>query len=471
MTQTIRHIYVDKDNGSDVMGDGSPQAPYQTIGKAVCDLPYVLTKDVYIHLAGSSVAYRGDALAAPHAGPGSFVVVGDDVTVLESGTITGESRIDISDSTKAWTPDEYIGKSFRFVDGDASDNYRTICRNTDTLLTLSAKFASSPASGDAYEIFEPSAEIEFSTGIVRGHTGPPQAHLGLVAEGFAGIDARTFDATIFANVKMSGVSRFDGIVAFSGVEILSAETLAAFTGYTYVGQVVPSGILTLGDADDGASAGFGWGLYAHEGAKVYFLNDARMNGYVAESLTVLTETFARVHFGSGRTFHESWSHIVASSGAHIQIGYPSGNRDMVSICEPRGGSGTSGVGTGLVSVKPGSVVEVYNWSELLATGMGFDGVYNAGVVTFPNVAGNRNPKIEVDSGSFAVHTVAGGRSVSGSDMSNSLAGGQPTNALAVGGTGGVSSFDSGSNGGIGSDGDAQIASSDNSVHVHMDDAI
>ena len=89
-----------------------------------------------------------------------------------------------------------------------------------------------------------------------------------------------------------------------------------------------------------------------------------------------------------------------------------------------------------------------------------------------NTSSNRNATVEVDAGNYALHVRYSGRAVAGSNLVNFLVGGLATNALAVGGDGGVVvESDSGAGGAIGTDGDAMIATYDQSIIVHSDEAV
>jgi hypothetical protein len=66
----------------------------------------------------------------------------------EAITITGATSITISDSSKSWTTDQFLGRNVWIIDGAGNWQQRKVLSNTGTQLTLTEAFDTTPAVGD-----------------------------------------------------------------------------------------------------------------------------------------------------------------------------------------------------------------------------------------------------------------------------------------------------------------------------------
>lgn len=78
------------------------------------------------------------------------------VTTSDSGTASAGAASTLTDSSKSWTTNVYVGRFVRITTIAASPNgkidVRRITSNTGTVLTVSPNWTTNPGSGDTYEI-------------------------------------------------------------------------------------------------------------------------------------------------------------------------------------------------------------------------------------------------------------------------------------------------------------------------------
>lgn len=441
-SQQETHIYVSKDDGDDESGDGSAANPFATISKAMEFVPSVLTADHYVHLAEVE-----DGSAYSAAGldrkilclRGSFILCGDAVNVLDSGTLTGVSNnLDFEDSTKSWTPDGFIGKAIRMLDGDAAYNYRTILKNTATDVTTAQETQAGPAASDAYEIIEPVVTVDFSTiEALRAGVGVQGAP-----------SAFAFSATIFpslnqdrgeyniTNVIMDPTPHFiDGDLTVQGVEGLNSPTLAVANGNLTVGAGLHRGVLDLADApvDDEHLTG-GWGMYWQGEMSFMEAYNLYAYGLVAERFVCTQEDPSRnIFLASGRLYGGgSNTPLTVLSDDTILISVTSGQRNRAFIIQPQPGD-TPTYDFAIHIGSPGARVTLLNRLEMDLTGFGISGIRTAADVLLegPN---NRVPNIDVDTGELCLSAIAGARVLTaGATMSTFRVNGGNTAAVSVGG--------------------------------------
>lgn len=172
-------LYVAGDTGSDT-NPGTQAAPLQTLTEALQRVPRTLLRTYNIHLATATNPYDGDFLLGNSwdCAGGSLHIIGDDSTVLTSGTAqAGSTNVNLV-TTGGHTVDEFIGKTLSIImTGNWSGRIckKTIIQNdTTTLRTTVAPYDDptftgiSFATGDAYQVTEPAVEIAFHGGQIGG---------------------------------------------------------------------------------------------------------------------------------------------------------------------------------------------------------------------------------------------------------------------------------------------------------------
>jgi len=154
METESRTVYVDGDNGSDTMGDGSEGSPFQTYEKALSTVRNVIADGVTItiHLKAATNQYTMVDTGRLCIGAGQLVIEGE-MTVSDSGSVSSATAVTITDSSKSWTVDEWAGKVCKITSG-GTDYYRIIDSNTADTLTLCGRLSSTPSAGDSYEILD-----------------------------------------------------------------------------------------------------------------------------------------------------------------------------------------------------------------------------------------------------------------------------------------------------------------------------
>ncbi len=103
--------------------------------------------------SGWSAALSITGLAASLATECSMIGPGPaDPITKDSGTASSGAAGTITDSTKSWTTDQWIGFVVRIVAGTGVGQHRVITANTSTVLTVAQNWTTTPDNTSAYQI-------------------------------------------------------------------------------------------------------------------------------------------------------------------------------------------------------------------------------------------------------------------------------------------------------------------------------
>lgn len=90
-------------------------------------------------------------------------------SVLISGTASAGASTSLTDSSKAWTTDQYRDKLVQITSGTGSGQFRWIASNTATALRVSVAWTTAPDATSAYRIVEPSSYfLRINSGAAKG---------------------------------------------------------------------------------------------------------------------------------------------------------------------------------------------------------------------------------------------------------------------------------------------------------------
>ena len=172
-TPSSTTIYVDNTNGDDTTGDGSSAHPYKTVSKAKSMIPDSLTYAITIHLVASSTMYDAFVLFNKifTATGGSLTVEGE-MTQSESGTISGyvynatdpnyagANVLEVEDSSKSWTTDQFKYKILHIYDTSGFSFYSVIDSNDATHLYCAHMYYGDITS-KSYEVLDWGTQIDY----------------------------------------------------------------------------------------------------------------------------------------------------------------------------------------------------------------------------------------------------------------------------------------------------------------------
>lgn len=179
-------IYANSVTGSDITGDGSVGSPYQTLERALNDIPlkptwkpgidltgdFTITKDMLFYFYVNNIEINGKkSVASSHT----------------ATTVVGASKADGTVLTVAgagWTPKEHVGKLVNFKSGAVNGRYGFIYDNdADTIwVTQNGSLYKVPVVGDTFDI------MSIDTNVVIAKAGLPGTTLGMKSCRFKFID-------------------------------------------------------------------------------------------------------------------------------------------------------------------------------------------------------------------------------------------------------------------------------------------
>lgn len=153
---TSRTMYVDSQYGSDTEGDGSESAPFQTFAKAISTVRQAIADGVTITITlkgrGPSYPYGLGVFGRLCVGTGRLLVQGE-LALQDSGNVSSGTPTTITDSTKNWTPNCWVGKLV-CLRQNSQDYWRIILSNTENTLTVVGRLDVTPNTDGSYEIYD-----------------------------------------------------------------------------------------------------------------------------------------------------------------------------------------------------------------------------------------------------------------------------------------------------------------------------
>jgi hypothetical protein len=169
---------------------------------------------------------------------------------LDTGIVAIATPTSLTDPTKSWGDNIWAGMFVEITAGAGAGQFRRIISNTANTLVVSPAWTVTPAIGDSYRIFNPTATITFSGDItIASGTGPVLAKISGETVQTATTPPTTFRARgiLFAQ-PVSG-----------GVELGSGPTVSV-TIRNIGGDIGASGHLWVGGASLGEQPFSGFGV-------------------------------------------------------------------------------------------------------------------------------------------------------------------------------------------------------------------
>lgn len=168
-TTAAMTLYVNGNTGSDVTGDGTAALPYETIQRAMQDVPPLLSHSVVIRLVEAS-SYKVDRIRVRFAdgdNTSRFIVDGvDAISVVAAGPYSGTvaateafltQEIDVAGG--GLVADAWKGKYLHILDGASIDRIVPVIRNSATKVWVLGG-ALNLGAGSNFRVVEPGAQIE-----------------------------------------------------------------------------------------------------------------------------------------------------------------------------------------------------------------------------------------------------------------------------------------------------------------------
>jgi hypothetical protein len=169
---------------------------------------------------------------------------------LDTGTVVVATAASLTDPTKSWGDNIWAGMFVEITAGAGAGQFRRIISNTSNTLVVSPAWDVTPAIGDSYRIYNPSATVTFVGDMtIASGTGPVLAKISGETVQTATAPPTTFRARgiLFAQ-DVSG-----------GVELGSGPTVSV-TVRNVGGDIGVSGHLWVGGANIGEQPFSGFGV-------------------------------------------------------------------------------------------------------------------------------------------------------------------------------------------------------------------
>jgi hypothetical protein len=203
-------------------------------------------------------------------------LVRDSVAPKSTGTATAAAAGSITDSTKSWTNNQWVGHRARIVSGAGAGQSQPITGNTATSLTISPTFAVAPAAGSVYVIELAATNSLPGTGLCTGLPCAANAPLfGAPAPPYIQDTTKNWTPDMWAGYRVRivagrGVGQVKTIIGNTNVRLNVTGDWGTGTGVTATSSVPDAtSVYSIELATDDQPASLQGGVnYAATGAKV-----------------------------------------------------------------------------------------------------------------------------------------------------------------------------------------------------------
>lgn len=168
-TSAELHLWVDVNSGSD-SNPGTQAEPLQTVDELFSRFPDIANHPVIAHFAAGTYDAYSRSITTLARQP--VALVGEERTVLLTGTAQAGSDETTLVTSGGLTPEEFHTAHVRITSGDADGSERTIKRNTDTDILPANDFKAAVQEGDTFEVFTPAARLRIPDRGEFGNSNP-----------------------------------------------------------------------------------------------------------------------------------------------------------------------------------------------------------------------------------------------------------------------------------------------------------